>query len=249
MPRPSSHCPDFEGASGAVETAFNDRFRGLESILRPAQSSGGDVGCDTCADLLKSDAFSTTTEPLLHRLGFAMAAKILGTLVVLALLGMGAVVLYRRWRRKHPRFVEAPQPEYPELQVVHQVSDKTGAVPPFPIPGSKRINVILYYANWCGHCKEFKPIFAEVAAELMSRSDAPVDYIFAQCEAEVLGQVDEASVAGLGLSGYPTVKAFLPTDKAAPDGRNPSSLVGAVGKETLKAWLLGLEKAVVSDAS
>jgi thiol-disulfide isomerase/thioredoxin len=79
------------------------------------------------------------------------------------------------------------------------------------VPSGPETHVVMYHATWCGHCKEMRPVFNQVAAQVSKNIK------FSACENEVLqksGQSDK-----LQIKGYPTVIAF----------RNGSKVSEAVG--------------------
>lgn len=66
------------------------------------------------------------------------------------------------------------------------------------IQGSKVPIVALIYANWCGHCKTFKPIFEDAATKYTGKT------IFITIDADE----QKAFCQSLGVGGFPTVIRF-----------------------------------------
>lgn len=87
-------------------------------------------------------------------------------------------------------------------------------------PGAAKA-LVMYYADWCGHCKEMKPVFEKLAA---SNTGAE----FCKCEHSILEKSGKA--AELGIQGYPTVVAFA-------KGNKQGQVVGNVGAEKLAAFI------------
>ena len=63
-----------------------------------------------------------------------------------------------------------------------------------------KVNVTFYYANWCGHCMEFKPIYNEVKEFFSNNSD--VNFI----EKEDSDIVKTDTINGKPIYAYPSIK-------------------------------------------
>jgi protein disulfide-isomerase-like protein len=84
-------------------------------------------------------------------------------------------------------------------------------------------NVLLkFYSPTCGHCKNFEPVFIELAKEF---EDVP-NIKFAECDAT------KNTIANNPISSYPTLKLFL---KKNPD--KPILFEGNRTKDGIKAFL------------
>lgn len=59
---------------------------------------------------------------------------------------------------------------------------------------SKKVS--LYYANWCGHCKRFKPEWDKIKTELTKRNISYAEFE----EGENSNEIRKA-----GITGYPTI--------------------------------------------
>jgi protein disulfide-isomerase A1 len=99
---------------------------------------------------------------------------------------------------------EAPAPE-----------DTAGDV--FVVKGSSFNEIVLdntkdvlveFYAPWCGHCKNLAPIYDELGAKF--KDDAEV--VIAKMDATA----NEIDVAGVEVSGFPTLYFFPGNEKASP---------------------------------
>lgn len=66
---------------------------------------------------------------------------------------------------------------------------------------TKLPGMLLIYADWCGHCTRFKPVFNKVC------SRAGNDFVCASIESEELTNAPALSKA-LKFSGFPTIKFF-----------------------------------------
>lgn len=83
--------------------------------------------------------------------------------------------------------------------------------------------VVDFNATWCGPCKQFAPIFHEVAAEYSDRA------VFASADVDVC----QALAEQYSISSIPAVFIIYPEDA----GRKPVSSVGLLSKEEFKAFL------------
>ena len=82
-------------------------------------------------------------------------------------------------------------------------------------PGKKIL--ILYYTNWCGYCKRFKPEWAKIMEYYKSASD-PVECVSIDCEKN--DKVCERD----GVKGFPTIRLI--------DGNN-GNVINYEGKRSM----------------
>jgi thiol-disulfide isomerase/thioredoxin len=71
--------------------------------------------------------------------------------------------------------------------------------------------IVLYHAEWCGHCKDFMPEWQKFIAVMKNKSE--VDCMTAEVESANLGLIPEA-----GVEGFPTIRYY----NAGPVARAPS---------------------------
>lgn len=57
--------------------------------------------------------------------------------------------------------------------------------------------VVLYFAEWCGHCKRFKPEWEILKTELKKKGISFAEYEDSK---------DEAVMQSAGVNGYPTIR-------------------------------------------
>lgn len=76
---------------------------------------------------------------------------------------------------------------------------------------AKTINMALFYADWCGHCKTFKPIWNKVKQDMDGKSVNGVKVTFSDINADEQGDV----VKEYNVEGFPTVKCI--TNNAVMD--------------------------------
>jgi hypothetical protein len=86
--------------------------------------------------------------------------------------------------------------------------------------------IVLYHAEWCGHCKDFMPEWQKFIAVMKNKSE--VDCMTAEVESANLGLIPEA-----GVEGFPTIRYY----NAGPVARAPSE---NTDKATGLAALFGL---------
>ena len=77
--------------------------------------------------------------------------------------------------------------------------------------------IVLYHAEWCGHCKDFMPEWHKFIAVMKNKPD--VNCMTAEVESANLGLIPEA-----GVQGFPTIRYY-----------NSSSLARAPSENTEKA--------------
>ena len=86
--------------------------------------------------------------------------------------------------------------------------------------------IVLYHAEWCGHCKDFMPEWHKFIAVMKNKPE--VNCMTAEVESANLGLIPEA-----GVEGFPTIRYY----KAGPVARAPSE---NTEKATGLASLFGL---------
>ena len=86
--------------------------------------------------------------------------------------------------------------------------------------------IVLYHAEWCGHCKDFMPEWQKFIAVMKNKPE--VNCMTAEVESANLGLIPEA-----GVEGFPTIRYY----NAGPVARAPSE---NTEKATGLAALFGL---------
>jgi thiol-disulfide isomerase/thioredoxin len=85
------------------------------------------------------------------------------------------------------------------------------------VPASDEVIVALFYTNWCGYCKRFKPKFNELLSQLETinnnRPEGRVSLRMVDCETQ-------KDICGRNqINAYPTLKVFRPSSiDANPTG-------------------------------
>ncbi|KXZ52890.1 hypothetical protein GPECTOR_8g270 [Gonium pectorale] len=91
-------------------------------------------------------------------------------------------------------------------------------------PDSNWVWLVAFYAPWCGHCKQLAPKWAAAAGSLKG----VVRVGAVNCDEH------KAVCSEQGVSGYPTIKAFVPGSAAAKDYKGDRSA------KAIADWALGL---------
>ena len=87
-----------------------------------------------------------------------------------------------------------------------------------PDENDSGVTLVFFHATWCGHCKQFKPIFEEAAATHSGKAK------FKAVVSDVLQKSKHADK--VPIQGFPTVFVFV-------DGKQVDSMVGNQGRDAL----------------
>lgn len=89
---------------------------------------------------------------------------------------------------------------------------------------SPGIKMVMFYASWCGHCKNFKPEFEKAAKKIgMQVSFGAVD-----------GDSEKSLLARYSVQGFPTIKVFSQGGKV--EDYNGQRTAAAVVKEMMRRF-------------
>lgn len=77
----------------------------------------------------------------------------------------------------------------------------------------------LYYANWCGHCTRFKPVWEEMKPELEDMGVSCYEYEDSQ---------DSAKVKAANVQGFPTIRVTQNGITADYDGPRTKEAIMSV---------------------
>lgn len=80
---------------------------------------------------------------------------------------------------------------------------------------SKKLEVTLYYANWCGHCVNFKPEWQKLTdnIEKIQKKYKNIKISLNKFDDEQLKREGGGKINGNDIKGFPTVKFLLKTDR------------------------------------
>ena len=67
--------------------------------------------------------------------------------------------------------------------------------------------LVMFYADWCGHCKKLKPVWDETSAEV-NEGSSDAKMIKVDCGKPNEEPSHKAIMEKYGIQGYPTIKVF-----------------------------------------
>jgi protein disulfide-isomerase A6 len=76
---------------------------------------------------------------------------------------------------------------------------------------SKKIEMTLYYADWCGHCHTIKPEWKKLKENIKDKKNINknVKIEINEYEHEYLSNIGGGKINGKEIDGYPTIKIKL----------------------------------------
>jgi len=77
--------------------------------------------------------------------------------------------------------------------------------------------LVMFYAPWCGHCKKLKPIWDELAKEMMEINK---DIVITKMDSTL------NEVTGIAIKSYPTIKFYPKDNKKGEDVKAGRTLEG-----------------------
>ena len=89
--------------------------------------------------------------------------------------------------------------------------------------------VTLFFAPWCGHCKQFAGDYQRAGKKLAG----VLDFVSVDCTTEANKQLCQSQQ----VQGYPTIKIFNHAS-----GKKPQTYEGARTADDVQRWALGLQK-------
>jgi thiol-disulfide isomerase/thioredoxin len=81
--------------------------------------------------------------------------------------------------------------------------------------GNGNYKFVMYYADWCGHCKTTKPEFAKLGST-KTIGASTVDIVMVNPETN--------PVKGVDIRGYPTIHLYDPKGKLAAEYAGPRTM-------------------------
>ncbi|ORX77589.1 hypothetical protein BCR32DRAFT_235643 [Anaeromyces robustus] len=99
--------------------------------------------------------------------------------------------------------------------------------------------LVEYYAPWCSHCKELKPIYEDLADSYDHVSEK---VIIARIDADKYKSV----VKSQSLKGYPTVRLYMPSSKEGIEYTKEKTLDDLISFVDDKTGLIGKKKLNIS---
>jgi thioredoxin 1 len=230
----------------AFTAAYNDKFKELmqaastkspvpvadASLCSACNSSLGMGGSARPATVVEIDTIRMPPPTkLISKCSSGMATfwTVIFSLSLLLLLIVFGMQICRAWKRAKPVFGSSMLSVDGHMMDqnagwVSRVKDVTE--PHMAVPNDD-ICVVIYHAEWCGHCKVLRPIFDKLA----NQSSKSLN--FYSCENTVLEASGKSKTGDFNISGYPTTIAF-------EKGKKIKEIVGNVSEATLKSFIDGL---------
>ena len=91
-------------------------------------------------------------------------------------------------------------------------------------------SLVMFYADWCGHCKKLKPIWDETAKEVNEAEGSSVKMIKVNCGEPNKNETHKAIMKKYEISGYPTIKLIEGTKVTEYEGeRSKKGMLSFLG--------------------
>jgi thiol-disulfide isomerase/thioredoxin len=234
-----------QDAQELFNRAFDARFNDLQAMFEsqttahatPKSTAPQNLqnlqnlqNCDACSAL---SVATVPAPPCSHATSWLLLALLVAGI---ALMIFGVIAIFRRRREvaddakrhQHKHKYAAPHVVAGAPHVVaggaHVANELEESDPDKIIPDASEGNVVFvfFHALWCGHCKEFRPVFESCAKASQGKAK------FKTVVSDVLQKSPHAEK--IALRGFPTVVAFV-------NGEPHDSLVGNQGKEALQEFI------------
>lgn len=72
--------------------------------------------------------------------------------------------------------------------------------------GAGNYLLLEFYASWCGHCRDFTPIYEKLAVSIAADESLKNKVVIAKVNGDRYGKLTEK----FGIEGYPTILLFQP---------------------------------------
>jgi|APSaa5957512493_1039668.scaffolds.fasta_scaffold111405_1 protein disulfide-isomerase-like protein len=95
----------------------------------------------------------------------------------------------------------------------------------------KAMNLVLFYAEWCGHCKQFKPAWDQTVADLNGKTinGVKVNLHSVDCDSE------KKLAEEYNVSGFPTIRCITKDENGKNDAAH--SYDGARNQEAVTEFI------------
>ena len=94
---------------------------------------------------------------------------------------------------------------------------------------SGKKTLVMFYADWCGHCKKLKPVWDETAKEVNESEDSPAKMVKVNCGDPNKNESHKEIMKKYEITGYPTIKLI--------EGNKVSEYEGERSKKGMLSFL------------
>ena len=94
---------------------------------------------------------------------------------------------------------------------------------------SSKKSIVLFHADWCGHCKKFMPAWDKLSKKWNEKQDK-VQFVKVECGNAKENEAHKEIMKKYSIQGYPTIMVFengTPTEYT--DGRDAKSIESYLG--------------------
>lgn len=81
---------------------------------------------------------------------------------------------------------------------------------------AKKLEITLYYADWCGHCVSFKPEWEKLNKNInkIQKKFKNIDISLNKLNDKEIEKIGSGKINGNAINGFPTIKFSLETKKS-----------------------------------
>ena len=95
---------------------------------------------------------------------------------------------------------------------------------------SGKKTLVMFYADWCGHCKKLKPIWDETSKEVNEADGSSVKMIKVNCGEPNKNETHKEIMKKYEIAGYPTIKLIEGTTVTEYEGeRSKKGMLSFLG--------------------
>ena len=234
-----------QDAQQLFNQAFDARFKDLQAMfdtpsavsedvdMKPSAMKSDTQSCEACKTLTAASPVASSSDGCMSWI--LLFLLVLGMILVI----YGLFMIFRK--RREPLHKKHPPNRYSAPHVVaggapltkHETSanaDELEEKNPeniMPDASDAQATFLFFHAVWCGHCKQFKPIFEASAKAAKGKAK------FKTVVSDVLQQSSHADK--FPIRGFPTIIVYV-------KGEQVDTLVGNQGKDALDQLIMKYAK-------